>query len=84
MVQKFSLLLAVAAALVIPNVAMAAHAGGAHGGARAGGVHVMGAQGRHYAYGGGGYRVHRGYGYGGPGYGYGGCIGLPVPVIGCY
>jgi uncharacterized membrane protein len=81
MTRKLSMMLAVAAALVIPNAAMAAHAGGGHGGGRGGGVHVMAGHGAHYAYQNGGYR---GYGYGRPAYGYGGCVGLPVPVIGCF
>jgi hypothetical protein len=88
MVHKFSLLLAVAAALVIPTAAMAAH-GGAHAGARGGGGHVMSGHGGHYAYVGGrrdgAYRGYgRGYGYGGPAYGYGGCVGLPVPLVDCF
>jgi hypothetical protein len=88
MVHKFSLLLAVAAALVIPTAVMAAHGSG-HAGARGGGGHVMSGHGGHYAYVGGrrdgAYRGYgRGYGYGGPAYGYGGCVGLPVPLVGCF
>ncbi len=71
MVHKFSLLLAVAAALVIPTAVMAAHGGGAHAGTRGGGGHAMSGHGGHYAYVGGrragAYRGYgRGYGYGGP------------------
>jgi uncharacterized membrane protein len=92
MVRRFSLMLAVAATLAIPTVAMAAHAGGAHNGARGGGGHAMAGRGGHYGYAGGHrYGAYRGgyggYGYGGPAYGYApygyGCVGLPVPVIGC-
>ena len=88
MVHKFSLLLAVAAALVIPTAVIAAHGSG-HAGARGGGGHVMSGHGGHYAYLGGrrdgAYRSYgRGYGYGGPAYGYGGCVGLPVPLVGCF
>jgi hypothetical protein len=85
MTHKLSTMLAVAAALLIPTAAMAAHAGGAHGGARGGGVHMMAGHGAHYAYHNGGYGGYGGgYGYGRPAYGYGGCVGLPVPVIGCF
>jgi len=75
MVHKFSLLLAVAAALVIPTAVIAAHGSG-HAGARGGGGHVMSGHGGHYAYLGGrrdgAYRSYgRGYGYGGPAYGFG-------------
>jgi hypothetical protein len=89
MVRKFSIMLAAAAALAIPADAMAAHGGGAHSGARGGGGHSMAGHGGHYRYAGGhrygGYRGYGGYGYGGYGYGgYGSCIGLPVPIIGCW
>jgi hypothetical protein len=85
MTHKLSTMLGVAAALLIPTAAMAAHAGGAHRGARGGGVHMMAGHGAHYAYHNGGYGGYGGgYGYGRPAYGYGGCVGLPVPVIGCF
>jgi uncharacterized membrane protein len=53
MVRKFSLMLAVAATLAIPTAAMAAHAGGAHSGARSGGGHAMAGRGDHRGYAGG-------------------------------
>jgi hypothetical protein len=46
---------------------------------------MMAGHGAHYAYHNGGHGGYGGgYGYGRPAYGYGGCVGLPVPVIGCF
>jgi hypothetical protein len=82
MVHNFSLVLAVTAALVIPTAVMAAHGSGAHAGARGVGGHAMSGHGGHYAYVGGRRDgAYRGYGRG---YGYGGCVGLPVPLVGCF
>lgn len=63
-----------------------ARGGGGHGG----GGHAGGGHGGHFGggrgHGGRGYGGYGGYGggYYGPGYGFGGCVPIPVPIVGCW
>ncbi len=97
MLPKTTVALAIAlmlGAAFMPTVAFAAdkggggghggggHGGGGHGGgSHGGGGHVGHVGGR--GYGGRGYGGALG-GYFGPAYGFGGCLPVPVPIVGCW
>lgn len=90
MLRKSTVALAVALLLggtFVVTDAFAARGGGHGGGGHAG--HGGGGHGGHggRGHGGGGYGGGYGGAYGGyygPAYGFGGCLPLPVPIVGCW
>ena len=86
MLRKTTVALAVALMLggtFITTAAFAAHGGGGHGGGGHGGGGHGAGHGGGRGHGGGGYGGAYG-GYYGPAYGFGGCLPVPVPIVGCW